>query len=103
MRRRQTARLDRLKRRIVLASAFWFVTLFALASQHVVGSGKRRVLGPVRRAPRTAPKQVRFFDERGDGFSFADPAPPATPARGSVRAAVPPPPPPPPVAQTTVS
>jgi hypothetical protein len=103
VRRRQIARLDRLKRRIVVVSALSFAALFGLVSQHTAGSGKRRAVGSGWRAPRSAPKQVRFFDEHSDGFAFADPVPGTRPAQGSAGGAVPPPPPPPPVAQTTVS
>jgi hypothetical protein len=81
VRRRQTARLDRLKRRIAIVSTLAFGTLFGLAAQHTVGSGKRRAVAAVRRVPPVAQRAVSFFDELDGGFAFADPpqAPPETP------------------------
>lgn len=109
MRRRQSVRLDRLKRRIGAASVLSFAALFGLAAQHAVGSVKHRTITAARTAPRTEPTKVRFFDEGGDGFAFADPTAPQPdqsqqPDQGQQSAAPPPPPAlPPPVAQTSVS
>jgi hypothetical protein len=99
VRERQAARLDRLKRRIVLASTLGFAALFGLAAQHAVGSTKRRVVAPTHRPARAAPARAHFFDDGGDGFAFADPQSSAdlgaSPAVSPVA--------PPPVAQTSVS
>lgn len=78
-------------------SALAFATLFGLAAQHAVGSSKRRVVASERRVPRVAEQGVHFFDERGDGFAFADPPPAADPPQASA------PPEPPPVAETSAS
>jgi hypothetical protein len=100
VRERQSARLHRLKRRIVFASTLCFAAMFGLAAQHAVGSSKRRVAS-TRRAPRVVPAKVHFFDDQGDGYAFADPQP--APDLGPAPAASPATVAPPPVAQTSVS
>lgn len=98
VRRRQAARLDRLKRRIGAASALSFAALFGLAAQHAGGSNKHRTSTVTRTPPRAEQTKVHFFDAGGDGYAFADPSAPQSGQQQAQSAA-----PPPPVAQTSVS
>ena len=102
VRRRQGARLDRLKRRIGLASVLSFAALFGLAAQHAVGAAKHRASTVARTAPRSQQAKVHFFDETGEGYAFADPSAPQ-PNQAQQSAAPQQPAAPPPVAQTSVS
>jgi hypothetical protein len=107
VRRRQAARLDRLKRRIGLASVLSFAALFGLAAQHAVGSTKHRAATVARTPPRSQQTKVHFFDETGEGYAFADPtAPQSDQSQSQQQQQQPqqqPTAPPPPVAQTSVS
>jgi hypothetical protein len=99
VRRRQSARLDRLKRRIGAASVLSFAALFGLAAQHAVGSNKHRAVTVPRTATRSEQAKAPFFDERGGGFAFADPTAPQSDQQQQQQPSAPPPP----VAQTSVS
>ena len=79
-------RLGLLRRRSAVASALGFVAFLGLAAQHAVGSTKSAAKGP---ASPSVVAPVRYFDQQGDGFAFAD---------GSSAPSLPPP-----VAQTHVS
>jgi hypothetical protein len=96
--RRHETRLGRLRRRVALASTLGFAAFFGLAAQHAVGSSKRRAGAVVTRAGAVA-ASAPFFDQRDDGFAFADSAASSDPSSPAPAA----PQPPQPVAQTSVS
>ncbi len=100
-RRWRDARVGVLRRRFAIGSVLAFAGLVGLASQHAVGSSKRRAGEP--RAPSAATARTTFFDEGDQGFEFDDSGvatPLHEPAQTPAPAAQPTPPP---VAQTGVS
>jgi hypothetical protein len=90
LKRRQTARIGLLKRRVAAVSVVAFASLFALAAHHVVRGASAARTQPARSS---AQAPTTFFDEGDGGFQFegGDGQPPSAPA------------PAPPVAQTSVS
>ena len=101
-RRRQRARLSVLRQRVVVVSALGFTAFYGLATQHALGSSKRRAAAARQQAV-AAQATATFFDQHDDGFAFADGATPAA-TSGSTGTATPTPvAQPPAVAQTNVS
>jgi hypothetical protein len=92
VRRRHFARASLLKRRSAIASVLGFAALFGLAAQHSVkgASSKATQASAVTPARTTT---TTFFDQRSDGFAFAD----GQVGGASVESS------PPPVTQTSVS
>ena len=91
VRRRHFARASLLKRRSAIASVLGFAALFGLAAQHSVKGASGASHASATTAARATP--TTFFDQRSDGFAFAD----GQSGDASVL------PSPPPVTQTSVS
>ena len=71
VRRRHFARASLLKRRSAIASVLGFAALFGLAAQHTVKGSSSKATQPSA-VTRARAASTTFFDQRSDGFAFAD-------------------------------